>query len=359
MSGFKYNFSARKKGKGWQLVLDYKDGSRWRQKTKAGFATKRDAVSPEAKESLLASTRKEINLNDRMKDMTLEKFTRFYLDTRADLSYTSKVSYMNSILRLDRLKGMKLSDIEYSDVAQQAAVISSFSEATVTATMCTLCAVMKAAQKYKAIKDNPTVGYKLPVKSKEGKKRLRTFTDSEIDEYVKRGAESGSGIIACICALTGVRIGEALGLRWSDIDFRKNEITVNKQYKIVGNGDGKNEYGFGPVKNIYGKRTLHVPPKLREKLLEYRSKGILYMDGRLTRIRSTATVQSYMNRVTPNHSPHDFRHTFATKLLSNGVDIKTVSAVLGDTISTVERTYLHYTDDMRRAAATSIDRIFG
>ena len=56
---------------------------------------------------------------------------------------------------------------------------------------------------------------------------------------------------------------------------------------------------------------------------------------------------------------HDFRHTYATRLLSSGMDIKTVASLLGDTISTVERVYIHYTDEMREKAADDINKIFG
>ena len=58
-------------------------------------------------------------------------------------------------------------------------------------------------------------------------------------------------------------------------------------------------------------------------------------------------------------SIHDLRHTYATKLLSNGVDIKTVSALLGDSIQTVLNTYVHFSDDMRLKAADKVADIFG
>ena len=55
---------------------------------------------------------------------------------------------------------------------------------------------------------------------------------------------------------------------------------------------------------------------------------------------------------------HDFRHTYATRLLSSGMDIKTVASLLGDTVATVERMYIHYTYEIRAKAAEDINRIF-
>ena len=65
-----------------------------------------------------------------------------------------------------------------------------------------------------------------------------------------------------------------------------------------------------------------------------------------------------MRAVHPDLSPHCLRHTYATRLLSQGVDVRTVAALIGDSTQTVIRTYIHYTDDMRMAAAKDIEKIF-
>ena len=53
------------------------------------------------------------------------------------------------------------------------------------------------------------------------------------------------------------------------------------------------------------------------------------------------------------------RHTYATRLLYNGVDVQTVAALLGDTVEIVISTYIHYVDEMRKNASESVSRIFG
>ena len=57
-------------------------------------------------------------------------------------------------------------------------------------------------------------------------------------------------------------------------------------------------------------------------------------------------------------SIHDFRHTYATTLLSNGFDVKTVAALLGDTVETVLKAYVHYTDEMREHAQERLSKFF-
>ena len=80
--------------------------------------------------------------------------------------------------------------------------------------------------------------------------------------------------------------------------------------------------------------------------------------NRVIPINSPSILHRHIRLHINNHSPHDFRHTYATKLLANGVDIKTVASLLGDTVDTVIKTYIHYSDEMRENARTEIQRIF-
>ena len=69
-------------------------------------------------------------------------------------------------------------------------------------------------------------------------------------------------------------------------------------------------------------------------------------------------VQIALKKTAPDLTPHCLRHTYATQLLAKGMDIRTVSALLGDHVKTVLNTYVHYSDDMRSAAAKEIEKIF-
>ena len=69
-------------------------------------------------------------------------------------------------------------------------------------------------------------------------------------------------------------------------------------------------------------------------------------------------AQIALKKTAPDLTPHCLRHTYATNLLAHGMDVQTVAALLGDSVTTVIRTYIHYSDEMRKAAAKNIDRIF-
>ena len=84
------------------------------------------------------------------------------------------------------------------------------------------------------------------------------------------------------------------------------------------------------------------------------------IDRRLFR-NPHGTYESLMDaikKIDARFSVHCLRHTYASNLLARGIDIRTVAALLGDDTKTVINTYVHYTDDMRSAAAKDIQKIF-
>ncbi len=139
------------------------------------------------------------------------------------------------------------------------------------------------------------------------------------------------------------------------IDFKDSSISFSKQLAFVSPG----ELGIKRVKSKNSNRIVPIPPGLCQALKEYRERRVLYFHGRLTHYNSSTSLGIILHKLSPAHTMHDFRHTYATRLLASGLDIKTVASLLGDTISTVEKVYVHYTDEMRTKAAGDINRIFG
>ena len=129
-------------------------------------------------------------------------------------------------------------------------------------------------------------------------------------------------------------------------------ISINKQWVRVGTN---NKSGFGQLKTKNSKRILPIPLTLSNTLKYYKCHST---HDKIIPINSSSTLYNYISTHINNHSPHDFRHTYATKLLSSGVDIKTVASLLGDTVNTVINTYIHYSDEMRENARAEIHRIF-
>jgi integrase len=133
---------------------------------------------------------------------------------------------------------------------------------------------------------------------------------------------------------TGMRRGEILGLRWSDI--QNGAVTVR-----------------GAGAKSQQSRIIPLNDESRRVLEKWSSEDEWIFPGvgesPITTIkRSWAAVRQLSGL--PNLRFHDLRHTFATRLLQKGADIKTVSVLLGHSDITVTAKYLHATDDSKRKA---------
>ena len=96
-----YRFSTREKDGSVCLILAYKVGKKWHQKTKQGFRNMKEARKYQ--DELLAAAKKEarLTLDPALKNITLSEFLPIFLrDRKEELTYTTRVSYQNCLKRL-------------------------------------------------------------------------------------------------------------------------------------------------------------------------------------------------------------------------------------------------------------------
>ncbi|HBO65708.1 MAG TPA: site-specific integrase [Clostridiales bacterium] len=211
------------------------------------------------------------------------------------------------------------------------------------------------------ITTNPAIGCRLPPKKA---KEMQVLTQDEIRRFLIQANEEGYYEFFLLELTTGMRRGEILGLQWKDVNFATGELHIRRQ--VVKKGA---QTQITKPKTKSSIRTLILPPDMLDILAEHkknatcewvfpspvkegepRNPDSLY--GRFQKILKRAQCKKVRF--------HDLRHTFATMALENGMDIKTLSAMIGHiSAETTLNIYSHITDTMQRQAAVTIDREIG
>ena len=221
-----------------------------------------------------------------------------------------------------------------------------------------ISSALKLAVEQKLIACNPAEGCALP---KVERKEMQTLPVEQLASFLREAKDSGVFALYYIDLTTGLRRGELLGLKWSDIDLEKGDLRVQRQ---IGRIDGKIIEMPLKTKNAY--RTLPLSADAISVLKMQKCKvgnSEWVFPSPTGGPMSPDSVLHMLHRVLkraglPKVRFHDLRHTFATLALQNGVDIKTVSGMLGHfSAGFTLDTYAHVTTSAKREAAKTMGNI--
>ena len=204
---------------------------------------------------------------------------------------------------------------------------------------------------------NPSIGCKLPPK-KNGE--MKVLTQNEIVRLLNQAYDEGYYEMFLLELTTGMRRGEILGLKWRDLNLETGELNIKRQLTTKGISVPKTKSSI---------RTILLPPDMLDLLREMKKTAkydwIFPSPVKEGEPRNpTAITKRFRIMLERAHCKHvrfhDLRHTFATMALENGMDVKTLSAMIGHVSSeTTLNIYSHVTDTMRAQAAVKIDREIG
>ena len=146
---------------------------------------------------------------------------------------------------------------------------------------------------------------------------------------------------------TGLRIGELAGLLWSDIDFEAGFLNVQRTVSRIYHGDGTTSIHIGDPKSESSRRRVPLPPGLLQMLEHHRQAGEVYLTSGRTKHQEPGTLQLHFKVVLKRAGIrdlnfHTLRHTFATRYVEKGFDVKSLSMILGRSdVSITLNTYVH------------------
>ena len=214
------------------------------------------------------------------------------------------------------------------------------------------------AMEQKLVSRNPTQGCALP---KVEHKEMKTLTADQLSAFFQEARDSGVYELYYLDLATGLRRGELLGLKWTDVDLDRGVLKIQR---AISRQNGKVVEAPLKTKNAY--RILPLSADAISVLMHQRRKtgssewvfpspsggpmspdSVLHM---LQRVLKRAGL--------PRIRFHNLRHTFATMALQNGVDVKTASSMLGHySAGFTLDTYAHVTTDAQLKAAQTMGNI--
>lgn len=271
---------------------------------------------------------------------TLDECFDRYIASKARIRQTTLTNYLSSYKRVRGtwLGLKKVSEIKKSDVLIFYKESSKeVSDSTILILHNLICATLNLAVEDNLIYRNPAIGCGRQYTHTKPKAAL---TKEETENFLSFAeAQTCGENYLCIVKMmlyTGMRIGEALALTWSDVDFKNRTILINKQcHRGV----------VCPPKTESSNRMIPMSNVLKDLLREIQDGDYFNKTGIVFRAKDNGYVKDkrvrvYINRVVkeynathedqlPHITPHMMRHTFCTRLAEQGITPKALQSIMG------------------------------
>lgn len=341
-------------------------------------------VRRKAKELIAEAARYDIS---NVKKMTLEAYMTHWLEEvkKPELKPSSydRVEQSLKYQIFPAIGHIQINALTSNDVQKMInTIINEKSYSTAKKAYNNLNACMELGVQRGEILKNPVKGVKLPSSKTKERKEITAYSPEEIAAIVdeaKRTYKNGTpvyryGYLIILILNTGMREGEPLYLKWKDIDLEKRHIYIHGNVVEVKNRAENAESSYvlleqNPPKT--DKSTRYIPlndnavdalEHLR-KIIKDKDRVIATKNHTITSPRKVyKTMECILKKcgITDKENlVHALRHTFATTLIRNGVDIKAVSEILGhEDVSTTLNTYHHVIEQQKHSAVMTLNNLY-
>ena len=339
-----------------------------RRTTRRGFKTMKEAK--QAERNLLLDVEENglpLNQSDGFQDPTFEELAQLWLEnykTTVKPSTFENVKSKVEKMTEEHFEGMKLKKITVA-YCQKVVIELSKTYVLYNHYLSVINRIFKYAVLMDILDSNPFDKVIKP-KSRQTQRKGNFLTKEELKEFLKLAKTATLSYffpLVHLMSYTGLRQGEALALKWSDIDFENKKITVNKTAARI-----KEKQTLQTPKTKNSKRVISIDPTTLSILKSWKKDQIKiyfkngkHFEGDDNFIFTNQRAEwvhihnfiPYFKRFVTDHklkpiTPHGLRHTHASLLFSAGVEPKNISDRLGH--STVQITldlYTHITEEQR------------
>lgn len=280
-------------------------------------------------------------------DKIIIKFIE-YLEYEKGYSKKTLISYENDLqlfrqfLKEENIK--KIEEINYNTIRKYLSLLheKKYTSSSISRKISTLRTFYKYLLKEKKIDKNPMTLISNPKKEKKLPNYLKY---NELEKLlnsidISKKEEIRNKLIIELLYSTGIRVSELINIKMKDIDIKENQIT------ILGKGNKERIVLFG--KEAKKTLKLYISNFQEEFKGNIKEHYLLTINNKpLTSNKVRLIVKEVLRKscLNINISPHTIRHTFATHLLDNGADLKTVQELLGHENLKTTAIYTHISNE--------------
>jgi len=303
--------------------------------------------------------------------MTVEDYAQPWLERRArewasSTAYTRRRQYLNHIK--PRMGNQQITKVTRHQCQQMAdALAREYAPANVRNVMALVAALFNAAVRDGVLARSPATGLDLPAVRPVDH---RIWTPTQLQGFLAATVDHPDHALYAVLVSTGMRIGEAIALRWPHINLERGTATITDTLRRA---EGGAAFEPSPGTKTTKGRTIGLSETCMAVLVAHRAAQearreaaphwdprAFVFDGRNGNHLDYPEVARRFKRVQeplgyPPITLHDLRHSVATILMQQGVHVGPASAMLGHTVQVMLKSYVHHALADVQHASSALD----